>query len=100
MMQKGSALAWPTFVRGAPIIAAGSMVGTAEVSASLRPLLAEVAWVALGSLVLAVAAYFCFIVLPLGVLDRTLGALNETNAKFQSQNLLLDTALANMGQGL
>jgi PAS domain-containing protein len=100
MMQKGDLLAWPTFARRAPIFAAGAKVGMAEVSASLRPLLAEVAWVGFGALVLAVAAYFAFTLLPLGALDRTLAELKNTNDRFRHQNLLLDTALENMVQGL
>jgi PAS domain-containing protein len=100
MMQRGKALAWPTFTRGAPIFASGAMVGTAEVSASLGPLLTEVAFVALGALVLAVAAYFAFAVLPLRVIDRTLCELRAANDKFRQQNLVLDTALGNMVQGL
>ncbi len=100
MMQKGDRLAWPTFVGQAPIFAAGTVVGTAEVEASMRPLLAEVASVGVGSLLLAVAAYFAFARLPLGALDRTLGALEAANARFRSQNLLLDAALTNMAQGL
>ena len=60
MMQKGDLLSWPTFARQAPIFAAGAMVGMAEVSASLRPLLTEVASVGFGALVLAIAAYFAF----------------------------------------
>ena len=50
MMQKGKPLPWPTFAREAPIYASGAMVGTAEVSASLRPLLTEVSVVAVGAL--------------------------------------------------
>ena len=100
MMQKGDLLAWPTFARQAPIFAAGAKVGMAEVSASLRPLLTEVASVGFGALVLAVAAYFAFTLLPLGALDRTLAELKTTNDKFRRQNLLLDTALENMVQGL
>jgi diguanylate cyclase (GGDEF)-like protein/PAS domain S-box-containing protein len=100
MMQKGARLAWPTFASQAPILAAGTMVGTAEVEASMRPLLAEVASVAIGSLLLAIAAYFAFARLPLGALDRTLGALEAANDRFRRQNVLLDAALANMAQGL
>jgi diguanylate cyclase (GGDEF)-like protein/PAS domain S-box-containing protein len=98
--ETGPALAWPTFSRRAPINAAGSLVGNAEVVASLRPLLTEVGFVGLGSLLLAVAAYFAFTVLPLRVIDRTLGELEATNDKFRHQNLLLDAALDNMAQGL
>ena len=100
MMQKGDPLPWPTFARLAPIHAAGTMVGAAEVSASLRPLLAEVVSVALGSLALAIAAYFAFARLPLGALDRTLDELKTANDRFRRQNLLQDTALENMVQGL
>ena len=76
------------------------MVGTAEVSASLRPMLTEVAFVALGSLVLGVAAYFAFAILPSGVIDGTLAELKAANDKLEQQNLLLDAALDNMVQGL
>src|SRR5205814_8594577 len=93
-------LPWPTFARQAPIFAAGAMVGTVEVAASLRPLLAEVASVGFGALVLAVAAYFAFTLLPLGALDRTLAELRATNDKFRRQNILLDTSLENIVQGL
>ena len=100
MMQKGDQLLWPTFARNAPIYAAGTKVGVAEVAASLRPLLTEVLYVAIGSALLAIAAYFAFTFLPLGALDRTLAELKTTNDKIRDQNLLLDTALENMAQGL
>lgn len=118
MMHKGDPLPWPTFARRAPIFAAGAMVGSVEVSASLRPLLAEVASVALGSLALAIAAYFAFARLPLGVLDRTLDELKTANDKFnaqlarqnkllkdreeelEAQNTRFDAAISNMSQGM
>ncbi|HJU31408.1 MAG TPA: PAS-domain containing protein [Hyphomicrobiaceae bacterium] len=100
MMRKGDELAWPTFARRAPIFAAGKQVGSAEVTASLWPLLMEVASVALGSLALAVAACFAFTVLPLNALDRTLAEVETTNEKFRRHNFLLDTALENMIQGI
>src|SRR5262245_56460655 len=100
MMRKGKPLPKPTFARTAPVFASGALVGTAEVSASLRPLLAEVGVVAAGALVLAIAAYLAFAILPLGVIDRTLGEVKAANDKLEQQNLLLDTALENMGQGL
>ena len=121
MMQRGTNLAWPTFARSAPILASGTMVGTAEVSASLRPLLAEVLLIALCSLLLGLAAYRAFAVLPLKVVDRSLGELEFANDKFrqlnarlelqnvllkereeklEAQNVLFDEALENMFQGL
>jgi len=100
IMRKGEALAWPTFARRAPIVAAGSVVGIAEVSASLRPLLTEVALVGLAGLLLAAVAYYAFAVLPLEVIDRSLRSLEEANEKLRRQNLLLDAAFENMAQGL
>ncbi len=38
--------------------------------------------------------------LPLKALDRSLGKLEVANARFKGQNLILDTALTNMHQGL
>ncbi len=100
MMRRGDLLGWPTFARHSPVMASGTQVGTAEVSASMRPLLMEVAFVALGSVILAVAGYFAFVRLPLGALDRTLGELETSYARFRQQNSLLDTALETMAQGL
>ena len=84
MMQKGDPLPRPTFARRAPIFAAGAIVGSVEVSASLRPLLAEVVSVALGSLALAIAAYFAFARLPLGALDRTLERAQGSKRQVQA----------------
>jgi diguanylate cyclase (GGDEF)-like protein len=100
IMRKGEALPWPTFARGAPIVAAGSVVGRAEVSASLRPLLTEVGLVGLAALLLAVGAYHAFAVLPLKVIDRSLRSLELANERFRRQNIVLDAALKNMAQGL
>jgi diguanylate cyclase (GGDEF)-like protein len=100
IMSKGEPLAWPTFARRAPIVASGTVVGTAEVSASLRPLLTEVTLVAIAALLLAIGAYYAFAVLPLRVIDRSLRDLEQANEKFRQQNLLLDAALETMPQGL
>ena len=107
MLQKGAALAWPTFARSAPIFASNAPVGHAEVSASLRPLLAEVFLIAIGSLLLGIAAYLAFAVLPLRVVDRSFRELEQTNELLQereealeTQNIRLDAALESMVQGL
>jgi PAS domain-containing protein len=100
LLTKGEPLAWPTFARRAPISAAGAVVGAAEVSASLRPLLSEVALVGLAALLLAVGVYYAFAAVPLGVIDRSLESLEEANEKLRRQNLLLDAAFENMPQGL
>ena len=60
---------------------------------SLRPFLETMGLAALASLAMGFAAYFTFRVLPLRVLDRTLGELTAQNARF-------DTAINNMSQGL
>lgn len=107
MMQKGAALAWPTFSRSAPIVASNAVVGEAEVSASLRPLLAEVFLIAIGSLLLGGAAYLAFAVLPLRVVDRSFRALEGANQlltqreeALETQNNRFDAALKSMVQGL
>jgi PAS domain-containing protein len=97
---KGDALAAPTYARDAPIMVGGVEVGRVVVVSSLRPLLIEVGLIALLSLTLGIAAFFVFAVLPLKVLDHTLASLETANGRFRQQNLLLDTALANMFQGL
>ena len=107
MLQKGAALAWPTFARSAPIFASNAPVGHAEVSASLRPLLAEVFLIAVASLLLGIAAYLAFAVLPLRVVDRSFRKLEQTNAllkqreeALETQNIRLDAAMESMVQGL
>ena len=100
-------LAWPTFARSAPIFASGAPVGHAEVSASLRPLLAEVFLIAIGSLLLGIAAYLAFAVLPLKVVDRSFRELEAANKllrqreeALETQNIRLDAAMESMVQGL
>jgi diguanylate cyclase (GGDEF)-like protein/PAS domain S-box-containing protein len=107
IVEKGAALAWPTFARSAPVLEAGTAVGRAEVSASLRPLLTEVSLVAAGSLLLGLAGYLAFALLPLRVVDRSIGEAELANAllkqreeALQAQNLRFDAALENMFQGL
>ena len=96
----GEPLPWPTLSHRAPIVAGDATVGAAEVSASLRPLLNEIALVGLTALLLAAGIYYAFAVVPLGVIDRSLKSLEEANEKLRRQNLLLDAAFANMPQGL
>jgi diguanylate cyclase (GGDEF)-like protein len=117
----GATPTWPTFSRQAPILVSGAVVGTAEVSASLHPLIAEVLLTTLCSLLLGLAAYRAFAVLPLKVVDRSLNELEFANDKFrrlngrlefhnvllkereeklEAQNVLFDEALENMFQGL
>ena len=97
---RGETLPAPTMRLVAPVVDDGSIRAFVETTATLRPLLIETALLALVSLGLGVAAYFAFTILPLRALDRSLGKLEITNARFRQQNLLLDTALSNMHQGL
>jgi diguanylate cyclase (GGDEF)-like protein len=100
LLERGKILAAPTHARTAPIAVDGVVLGRIEVAASLRPLINEVGIIGLGSLTLGMMAYLVFAVWPLRVLDRSFGDLEGANARFRSQNLLLDAALANMFQGL
>ena len=107
ILENGAALDWPTFSRTAPVLAEGKPAGRAEVSASLRPLLAEVSLVAAGSLLLGLAAYLAFAVFPLRAVDGAIREVELANAllkqreeALKAQNLVLDAALENMLQGL
>jgi diguanylate cyclase (GGDEF)-like protein/PAS domain S-box-containing protein len=89
LVSKRADLAWPIVVRRAPVFASGVQAGTVEVFLSVRPLLLEVLFVFLGSLVLGIAAYLAFAVLPLRVVDRSLGELKLANTRLELQNDLL-----------
>ncbi len=97
---KGASLSWPTIDQNVPIYSSGAEVGRVEVSASLRQLLFETLVIGFGSLLLGVAAYLAFAILPLKVVDRSLGELELANDKFRRQNLLLDAAMRGMPYGL
>ena len=100
LADRGEKLPHPTTDLVTPLIVDGSTVAFVQSTATLRPLLIETGLLALFSLGLGIAAYFAFTVLPLRALDRSLGKLEVANAKFKQQNLMLDTALTNMHQGL
>jgi diguanylate cyclase (GGDEF)-like protein len=71
----------------------GSEVGRIETAASFRPPLIGTGVAVLFSGLLGFAMFFALRVLPLRVLDRTLGAL-------RAQTLRFETALDNMSRGL
>jgi diguanylate cyclase (GGDEF)-like protein len=100
VLQQGPLLSAPTTAIVAPIVVDGATVGWVETIGSLNSLLVEAALLALITFGLGVAAYFAFTILPLKVLDRSLRDLEVANARFKEQNLVLDTALTNMYQGL
>ena len=93
VLEEGPEFQGLTLRRGAPIFVKGLVVGRIEVEVSLAPFFVEVGWVTLVSFALGFAAYLAFRVVPLRVLDRTLGELETQNTRF-------DAALNNMSQGL
>jgi PAS domain S-box-containing protein len=82
------------------VIVGGAAVSRVELTVSLLPLLTEAALIGVVTLVLGWLAYLIFAVLPLKVLDRSLGELTNAGEKTRRQNMLLDAALENMVQGL
>jgi diguanylate cyclase (GGDEF)-like protein len=93
VVEVGPALTGPLLRRDAPIMVNGAIVGRLEIEASLTPFLVTASWVTLFSFGLGGAVYFVLRVLPLRVLDRTVGEL-------ETQNLRFDAALNNMSHGL
>ena len=98
--QWGSALAAPAIERRAPIMAGNDVVGALAVAASLRQILLRTGLVAALSVLLGLAVNVAIHALPLRLLDRTLGTLDETERTLAAQNQRLDAALTNMAQGL
>jgi diguanylate cyclase (GGDEF)-like protein/PAS domain S-box-containing protein len=100
VLDRGETLSPPTTRLITPVVVNGATVGWVETVGTLQPLLTEVTLLALVTLGLGIAVYFAFTTLPLKALDRSLGKLEVANARFKEQNLILDTALTNMHQGL
>ena len=98
---EGGPVARPTLVRSAPIMVGGPSVGRVEVTASLRPLLAEVGLDAPSSPLRSVAMpIWCSPSSCRSVCSTaSLGELNATGEAAKTQNLLLDTALGEHGAG-
>jgi len=93
VLQDDPAIAGPLLRRSVPIVVKGIEVGRLVAEASLTPFLTNLALVAVMSFAVGFAAYFGFRVLPLQILDRTLGEL-------QTQNVRFDAALNNMTEAL
>ena len=93
-------IARPRLVRSAPIMVGGASVGRVELTASLRPLLLDSGLIAILTLALGAIAYLVLAIVPLRVLDRSLGELTAAGEAAKKQHMLLDTALGNMVQGL
>lgn len=100
VLEEGAPLVAPIVNRRTPIIVAGSTVGYLVVEASLQEALYQAWYVAFASSLLGFAMYFAVRLFPLRVLDRALGALQDTQRRLSTQNGRFDAALTNMSQGL
>jgi diguanylate cyclase (GGDEF)-like protein/PAS domain S-box-containing protein len=100
VLEDGPPLAAPLLTRRAMIVVVGSTRGYIEVAESFRDTLYWTVGSAILSSLLGFAAYFALRMFPLRVLDRTLGALQDTQRNLSSQNERFDAALTNMSQGL
>jgi diguanylate cyclase (GGDEF)-like protein len=90
----------PAMMQSAPIVVRGVTVGHVEVASSAQLLMMHASIVAALSCLLGFGMYLAVRVLPLRVLDRTLGALENTQHNLQAHNSRFDAALNNMSQGL
>jgi diguanylate cyclase (GGDEF)-like protein len=100
VLEDGPPLAAPFIIRRVPIVVAGSTRGYLEMAQSFRNDLYMFAVVAALSLLGGAGIYFVLRVLPLRVLDRTLGTLNDAQRRLTAQNERFDLALTNMSHGL
>ena len=72
--------------RVAPLVVAGTAVGSFQFSVPLDPLLHRVGIVSLLSFLLGLISYFAVRVLPLRALDRALGELSAANGIISAKN--------------
>ena len=93
VLEEGDQFAGPVLRREAPIIVNAKTVGRLQIETSLTAFFNTLGVIAFASFGLGVAAYLAFRVLPLRVLDRTMGTLEIQNQRF-------DLALNNMSEGL
>ena len=100
VLEEGSPPPDPVVSRRAAIVVAGTGRGYIELTTSFRDQLYGAGLVALLSALLGFGMYFALRTFPLRVLDRTMGALQETQRDLSIQNERFDTALTNMSQGL
>ena len=100
VVRSGPRLMDPLLVRSAPIVVTDVSVGRVDSISSLRPLLEGTGFVTLFSALLGFTVYFAVRIFPLRVLDRTLGALRDSQHRLALQNERFDAALTNMSQGL
>ena len=84
--QWGATLAAPAMERRAPITAGTDVVGSLAVAASLRHILSMTGLIAAMSVLFGLAVDVAIHALPLRLLDRTLGTLDETERTLAAQN--------------
>ncbi|MDP3897422.1 MAG: EAL domain-containing protein [Mesorhizobium sp.] len=93
VMETGQAPVFPVIERSAPIVVAGSQVGSIQTAASYRDVVVGTGIAALFGALLGFGIFFVLRILPLRVIDQTLGAL-------ETQTLRFETSLDNMSHGL
>lgn len=100
VLEEGPPLVAPITAQRAPIVVAGTTVGTLVAESSLQETLQETWLVAFLGALFGFAVYFAVKWFPLRVLDRTIGALRDSQKNLADQNERFDAALTNMSQGL
>ncbi|MGE3067093.1 MAG: putative bifunctional diguanylate cyclase/phosphodiesterase [Hyphomicrobiaceae bacterium] len=106
VMSRGRTTAWPTVQARVPVRAAAHG-GYFHIEMSTRDVVVSTLMFAGASLLLALAAFWCFRRVPLAALDHAMGLLNtkheevaEQRSQLERQNLRFDLAINNMSQGL
>ena len=100
VLDQGGEAAAPSLTRRKSVLVAGSRVGYLELEASLRPLLQNTFLAALLSGLLGLGIFFSLRIFPLRVLDRTLGELERSGGALAQTNERFKAALTHMSHGL
>ena len=106
LMFQGATASWPEIKASKPI-RTPQFKGHFHIAVSTREVFVGTFYVAVGFLILGLAAYYCFRRLPLAGLDEAQKLLDAKQSELLSQkpqlemqNLRFDAALNNMSQGL
>jgi diguanylate cyclase (GGDEF)-like protein len=100
VLDAGDTAAMPALARRKSVSVAGSTVAHVELEASLQPVLQHSLLVALFSGLLGLGIFFTLRIFPLRVLDRTLGQLERSNGALAQTNERFKAALTHMSHGL
>jgi diguanylate cyclase (GGDEF)-like protein len=100
VLDAGDTAAMPALARRKSVSVAGSAVAYVELEASLQPVLQHSLLVALFSGLLGLGIFFTLRIFPLRVLDRTLGQLERSNGALAQTNERFKAALTHMSHGL